>query len=573
MQHDGYAYIYDAYYNIKVIIKPHKARMGANNSTREFAELCSLTEFATNSAFLAIELPAPGVAVLSDLVSSGVKIDTLFFVGELPSTRALNGLSKSIREGAVRSLVVSDPYQSRYTPVLVRTLVDSMGPTLEYLHIVAINLSPGSTFSSGLERCTALKEILIINCTFIRRDAFSDIASGIGKAKSLELVRFEFNIPTDGYTVELAEALNNLPGLRTLCLRCAEMDRIAFWKKLSSRVYCGVQNLSLNETSLGDDGISAIVEEFLLHPKCNLQTLSVASNDIGPAGGIKLAQLISCAPNLHALNISANTIGSDAAEQIGNAIKRSCAKTLTSLNIFGCKLGPRGFASLLGPLRAICTLDIMRLSGNFAGDAGAMAVSNYLLAEKGSQRGKELDMQFSNMREAGAKKLAKQLSKRNLISRIALGFNNIGPCGCVAVLDALTLAGMHPMEGVELTACFVGDTGAQAMAMLIRRRGCREIGLAGNDIHAKGIKSIVSAVETLHASSIAVLDLRSNPIENEGLKCITKRIIKKSEVIEVLVLCGSPGLTDEEGTINHAVNRRNESALKKLVVVSKRTQE
>ncbi len=534
-----------------------------------FPPLCGLVDFVTNgdSVLVAGSLSSPGVSVLLDLIRSGAVIDQLGLQGELPSTYALDDLSAAIRQNeTIRSIAIGCCINSNVcVPKLIRTLVASLSPRLERLAILGVELSPGVPFSNALGQCTSLGFLEVVGCRFIRTDAYLEFISGIGRAKSLELVSLVGNELEERHTEELACALSGLLKLRTLELTLMEVEGATFGKKVSPDVLCKLQNLCLSGNSLGNGGITAIVDEgFVPRPTCALQSLSVTQNQISPAGATKLAQLVERAPGLRLLYLSGNTIGPAGAAQLGNAIKHTCAKSLKGLDLSDCEIGQEGTAAVLKPLCGNCMLAGLRLSGDSLGDLGATAVTEYLLAGKTSELG-ELALTDNQITETGALELAKGIARVAMsLKALALDGNMLGPHGGAAVIDALIAASATKLEILSLTSCFVGDEGAAATGRMVMSRECGMVNLIQNAIHATGTRAIVDAV---CVAGVDALDLRLNPVGDEGAVDIAERIIKKSEKVMAMNLFGMTIGESGARALLRAKEERDKSALRGITVM------
>lgn len=488
--------------------------------------LCNLCSFLTNSeAVLWIgALTLDGVSALSSLISSSSgEIERLVLQEDLPAFSPR--LAECIRRSLVRSLAVGAVGAScRSLPGLVPTVSASLGHRMEQLE---------------LEKCRGLTKLRISRCR-----GCHEFLSGIANCKLLEALNFSGAELGDYGVRRLVWAIKGLPNLRELGLRGNAVS-VTGAKALSGLRLNALTMLDLWDNELGDEGIESAAMAF---PRSALQSLNVAQNGIGPAGGERVAIMLGNTWQLRVLDLSCNPIGDQAARAIGEAIRAACARTIEELDVSDCRLGSKGVVLMFGPMAGWVSLRVLRIGWNAAGNVGARAAG----------------ICHNNIGEAGAQDLATALRGIRSLLSLNLELNKIEPAGAAAVLDSIRAK--HPMEELDLMYCRVGDEGAEALGRLIQRVGCTRIYLKDNGIHARGARSIVDSITSSTTCAVDVLDLSQNPLQSDGTEYIAGRLVKRNSHVRELnmerVHMGDQGAR----AVAHALMGRRPGPLRRLTV-------
>lgn len=141
----------------------------------------------------------------------------------------------------------------------------------------------------------------------------------------------------------------------------------------------------------------------------------------------------------------------------------------------------------------------------------------------------ELSINWNNITESGALGLAKGLTKAYALKIIRVDGNPIGPCGAVAMLDALAAVSTMPMNEISFSECGIGDHGAEAAGKLIMRRGCTEFFFDGNEINARGAKVIADSINSSAGMMISTLCLYRNNFGDKEITYLLNQITRKNE--------------------------------------------
>ncbi len=470
------------------------------------------------------------VSVLCALVASEVSISQLALQKELPPGTAAQLGSSINHSGTIHTMTLGwrDEDEDKSAPELLRTLSVGAGHALEQLSINSIRITSEWLTCDSFSRFTALRSLSIAAASEDCCYSIPLLIVGVGKLRALESLHISRVNLSDSDAEALAAALRDLPMVAELGIRWADLGKEA-GRPIGSLIALGrLQNLDLGFNDLQDEGVSAMVDAILSSPprirRCGLQQLNLRANGIGPTGGLKLAELIAHSPRLRGLELASNPMGGAAADALWKALKLR-ARSLEELDVSSCDLGPREVVPFLSNvLRVFPVLSVLRADSSDKGDLSAHALAQSLLLS--GCRLHELDIQDSGITQAGALELAGALVKAYALKIMNMSINPLGPRGAAAIFDALATASTVPMDAIHFGYCRIGDNGASAAGRLIERRGCRNVFLSNNKVHATGAKAIVdSAAVSVSECTITFLNLSHNPIGNEGVRYILDKIM------------------------------------------------
>ncbi|MDR3574551.1 MAG: hypothetical protein P4L50_11855 [Anaerolineaceae bacterium] len=470
--------------------------------------------------------PAEVSVLCTLLLTPGTAISQLILHTELPFGTAARLGSAINCAGTIHTISLGYRYESYNSPVpeLLRTLNLVASPVLEQLDPHIIIKSDKRILCDSLEEFTSIRSLTI--------SGYCDcghpipwLMSRIGRLRALESLRIT-NVYIRGSDAEaLAATLKDLATVVELGICSCGLGEKA-GRPIGSLVALGrVKKLVLERSCFKDEEVSAMVNEILspsgVH-SCELQQLSLETNNIGPTGGTKLVELVAHSPHLRVLKLRIGSVGEIAAAALFKAI-RLRSHSLEELDVTGCELDPRG--ALLDELRAFPALKVLRIGQSSEGDLGTHALVQLLLSYGGC-RLVELQIQCINITETGALVLAGALAKAYALRIICMNGSPFGPRGAAAIFDALSEASTMPMDAIDFSNCGVGDDGASAAGRLILCRGCRHVYFCGNKVSSTGAKAIMDSAAISPGCMINFLDLSDNPIGDEGVGYIMDKLVR-----------------------------------------------
>ncbi len=194
-----------------------------------------------------------------------------------------------------------------------------------------------------------------------------------------------------------------------------------------------LKRLSLANNELLDDG-AAIVATMLARKTCSLLYLNLESNGILGPGGISLAEAIGRNTSLTTLKLSENPCGVPAAAK-ALAAGLVANKSLRHLELRWWSLSGGSLAALGRAVGAHPALEVLDLSFNDVGDAGARAMAAALEQIGGCAALRILKMSDCSVAAGGARAFAKALRANTALRVLDLGGN-----------DELTLAAFHALR-------------------------------------------------------------------------------------------------------------------------------
>ncbi len=495
-----------------------------------FSALCGLTDFVANShSVLTIfwKMTPTEVAVLCLLLRSGASPSHLALYEELPHGTAVQ-LGSAIRYSSAStsntiqtlSLGHGCEYVRKLAPELLRMFAASANPALEYLSIDTLKFNGNCLYNpiigfTGLRSLT-ISEYGCYSCSV------PVLTAGVGMLRKLVPHRI-LGIALADWDVEaMAVSLKPLPMLTELCINMANIKTEA-GEQIGGLVALGrIRKLDLGSDFMADEGVSAMVDAILVSPRgCKLQELNLQENWITPIGGTKVSELVSRSPHLQALNLTGNHAGDTVA-----TVFRQGVHSLREFSVCDCGLSHQGVESMLGALSyASPALSVFRMGENGEGDLGTRAVSQYIISSGWSTL-LELGMQDSGITEAGALELSSAFVKAYALRSLNMSSNCIGPRGVAAIMDALVVASVKPMNTLDFQYCDIRDNGVSMIGRLIRCRGCRNLYLCSNKINDTGAKVLADSVVATPCI-IERLNLAANPIGDEEVAYILDKLVQQ----------------------------------------------
>ena len=249
--------------------------------------------------------------------------------------------------------------------------------------ITSASLSAAMIFSSNLKKLDVSHNQLGYVGVQLLEDTVR--AERLSNLESLSLKGSLSNDPyiNEKILVTLTEALSTFCCIKTLDLSSNNLGVPGataignITSKLTSRVDY-FSSLTLNETMLGDEGITALTQKL---GKCKIKILYLKNNGIHAAGISALVDCIGTGKlNLDALHLSDNPLGSEAVTVIWNLLKSDHCQ-LKVLELSRCLLGqcsteiPHSFSRMIMENKALQisqnrNLQVLTVNGNcFSGES------------------------------------------------------------------------------------------------------------------------------------------------------------------------------------------------------------
>ncbi len=259
-----------------------------------------------------------------------------------------------------------------------------------------------------------------------------------------------------------------------------------------------------------------------------LLRLDLSDNGIREAGGVAISRILAVSPFLSSLNLAENLLGPDSGIAIGRSLATTATR-ITDLDISDCNLGPRGIAAICRSLISVVSL---RMEKNAAGDEGAKAVAESIIATGAIAR---LEIEENAISEPGARELARGLAANanGSLRDLRLGGNPIGPGGVGAIFSAMQKT-PHRWNAICICSCRAGSRGAEAVARFLSgQTELLTLCMKKNGIKAGGAKAICEVLRW-NRCSLHELKLGNNPLGERGAILVAEMIIRNGTSMQEL---------------------------------------
>lgn len=292
----------------------------------------------------------------------------------------------------------------------------------------------------------------------------------------------------------------HLGELRVLDLSRNRITSTGFERLIQSEALRSLESLSLSGNAIGERGASTLRSAVI-----PLKDLDLSSNELGANGAAAFAGAEALS-GLERLTLADNAIGSDGAAALAVGVS---FPELVYLDLTLNELGPSG-AAALALSTSLGGLQHLRLGKNALGREGLQ----FLLSSSKLQSIEHLDLSSNGLGPAGAMLLASSNLARRLRT-LDLSDDALGDAGFATLLGASQLAGLRRLRVAqnEITASGIGllagalpqlealdvsrnplaEAGARALAEALCGMNVGSLAVAGAQLTAEGLASIISA--------------------------------------------------------------------------------
>ncbi len=310
-----------------------------------------------------------------------------------------------------------------------------------------------------------------------------------------------------------------------------------------------LRHIDLSGNNIRDIGAQSVASLLLVHTQ--MESLILACNDIGPAGGETLFRAIAsnntvrhlelgsssginrnhigprCGPAIQALlqsnsclqvlGISGNGLGAGPMTHLHDGLRHNTS--LRTLDLSSNNLGNDGCALLVEAFQ-FCGLSYVNLSRNKIGNAGAAVLAAALQGDLLLQR---LNLSENAVTGRGAVLLADALLVNTTLEVMDLGNNALSKSGGVAIGNCLHKN--WALNSLNLSHCEIGSEGAAAVFMGLRQNSTlNSLNLSHNSLQDD---CCIAGQAMLSINScITSLNLGYNGIKDEGISNLAKGIAK-----------------------------------------------
>jgi len=341
-------------------------------------------------------------------------------------------------------------------------------------------------------------QTLGISSNQIPEEVADALAAAIRSNCLLEVLNLSSNNLCDGGIITIAQSLASLSSLRSLYIgdnkiTCKAADAIASVilanKKLETlylnnnyletgftviaraltQISC-IKNVNFSRNRIPESGVDDLAAAFLSN-KLELQSVSVAENNLKTTEIITISQALSSLSGLHTYSIFDNYGMGKACEVIAAVILNNT--NLNSIHFSGNNL----------------STGVMKIGS---------AMNGLLL--------KELNFRYSNLSEKNASVLANAVLNQPLLEVFVLEGNNFDVSGIIIILKSLS--NLNTIKLLNLDSTSITEEAADAVAQVIlSNHRLEQLYLGCNKLCAGGIK-VARALQA--SSNLSILDLNDN---------------------------------------------------------------
>jgi Ran GTPase-activating protein (RanGAP) involved in mRNA processing and transport len=274
--------------------------------------------------------------------------------------------------------------------------------------------------------------------------------------------------------------------------------------------------LNLQNSRIGEAGLKVLAEGLKVNT--TLTTLDLSSNNLKDSGAMTLAELLQITTSLTTVHLADNQIG-----DMGTAALNVVIASRGNLQISGVD-GAERFSSALAAVRRNVTTSL-DLQDSQVGNAGAVALGEGLKVNTSLT---SIDLQDNKIGDTGAAALAKGLMFNTSLARIDLSSNVLGNIGAKAMATVLT-----GLTAIALDDNQIGDEGAKALATRLKVNTCRtnKIDLGVNEIGDTGAKALAEGLKV--NTSLTSIDLQYNRIGDIGAKALAEGLKVNTSLITI----------------------------------------
>nr|AAP92143.1 leucine-rich repeat protein N4C [synthetic construct] len=252
----------------------------------------------------------------------------------------------------------------------------------------------------------------------------------------------------------------------------------------------GSQSLDIQSEELSDARWAELLP-LLQQPYARLEYLDLNWNDLTEAGMKDLASVLRSNPSLRELDLSNNKLG-DAGVRLLLQGLLDPGTRLENLDLNESDLTEAGLKDLASVLRSNPSLRELTLSNNKLGDAGVRLLLQGLL-DPGT-RLEKLDLDQTDLTEAGMKDLASVLRSNPSLRELSLSSNKLGDAGVRLLLQGLLDPGTR-LEKLDLNQNDLTEADLKDLASVLRSNpSLRELSLSNNKLGDAGVRLLLQGL-------------------------------------------------------------------------------
>ena len=276
----------------------------------------------------------------------------------------------------------------------------------------------------------------------------------------------------------------------------------------------------------------------------SLHTLKLPASNLSSCSLPFIARILLSARSLQHVDLSENQLGdscnSNGLEQLIDVLidteYSSCQ--IRSLNLQHNKIGPKGSHALSRLLRQNCTLESLSLAQNALGTKTIKAIAPSIAQ---NQTLKHLDLSYNKLSDRGITTLAcifDEKSSSRLVS-LDLQYNKIGPAGAYVLAKALLACNNKHLTDLNLSLNCIGPDGAQALGAVLKYSHVLEQVYLGRNDMSLGVLPLLQGLADSQVTRLRLLDLSWNSLTDDAVVYLADHVMPKNIHLQVLNLASN----------------------------------
>ncbi|XP_029464585.1 protein NLRC5-like [Rhinatrema bivittatum] len=312
---------------------------------------------------------------------------------------------------------------------------------------------------SALQEKTHLKSINLHQCSGLSSAGGREMAKVLTTCTSLEEINLGSLSLNEMAILTLAEGLKQMQSVKKLILDSNNINAEGGSHLADALKGCGkLEEISFSHNII--DGVEKIVD--ILPEMQSLKKINLSQNNLGPAIGVKLAQVLQYCTHIEELLIAANNLGDEAAMKLAGSLPE--LPYLKIVQLQSNNIGLIGGTQLIKSLAKCKQIEELSLSENRFGEEGAFALAKEL---PHFRLLKKVDLKLCQISDRASKSLATGFGHCPQIEEIILSWNSVGDEGAIEL--ARVLPQMAKLKMLDLEKNYITERGAEKLAESLTR--------------------------------------------------------------------------------------------------------